>query len=296
MKLEVIGLKSYMYNIIYTILLFNILIIVFKMFEKYKVDNLQGLIFNYITAGSCSLFFLEQDFSLEQIINSAWIYHAIIIGALFIVVFNFYAFGIQKVGIAITTVANKMSLIIPVSIAILLYGDTLTYLKGIAFFLALAGIYLSSTKGGKISFNKKYLWLIILVFVGQGISDSIFNDFAQKFPDEGGYLFFMVLFFVASVSGIIIHTGTSLKTKIPFQFKSIFWGFVFGVPNFFSLLFFLRALGDLNLNSSIVFPLVSMGVVVSSSLIGMLLFKEKLSRTNWIGVLLSICAIYIFSY
>ena len=129
MKLEVIDLKSYMYNIIYTILLFNILIIVFKMFEKYKVDNLQGLIFNYITAGSCAYFFLEQDFSLEEIINSAWLYHAIIIGTLFIVVFNFYAYGIQKVGIAITTVANKMSLIIPVSIAILLYGDTFKKLK-----------------------------------------------------------------------------------------------------------------------------------------------------------------------
>jgi len=296
MKLEVIDLKSYMYNIIYTILLFNILIIVFKMFEKYKVDNLQGLIFNYITAGSCAYFFLEQDFSLKEIINSAWLYHAIIIGTLFIVVFNFYAYGIQKVGIAITTVANKVSLIIPVSIAILLYGDTFTYLKGIAFFLALVGIYLSSTKAGKLSFNKKYLWLIILVFFGQGISDSVFNDFAQKFSDEGGYLFFMVLFFVASVSGIIIHTGKSLKTKIPIQFKSIFWGFVFGVPNFFSLLFFLRALGDPNLNSSIVFPLVSMGVVVSSSLIGMVLFKEKLSKSNWIGILLSICAIYIFSF
>ncbi|MBC8265612.1 MAG: EamA family transporter [Flavobacteriales bacterium] len=285
-----------MYNIIYTILLFNILIIVFKMFEKYKVDNLQGLIFNYITAGTCAYFFLEQDFSLEYILNSDWLYHAIIIGTLFIIVFNFYAFGTQKVGIAITTVANKMSLIIPVCAAILLYEDTFTLLKGIAFFLALSGIYLSSTKGGKLSFDKKYLWLIILVFVGQGVSDSIFNDFAQKFPEEGGYLFFMVLFFMASLSGIIIHGVKSIKTRNPLQLKSVFWGVIFGIPNFFSLLFFLRALGDENLNSSIVFPLVSIGVVVSSSLIGMFLFREKLSKTNWIGIILSVCAIYIFSY
>ena len=266
------------------------------MFEKYKVDNLQGLIFNYITAGTCAYFFLEQDFSLEYILNSDWLYHAIIIGTLFIIVFNFYAFGTQKVGIAITTVANKMSLIIPVCAAILLYEDTFTLLKGIAFFLALSGIYLSSTKGGKLSFDKKYLWLIILVFVGQGVSDSIFNDFAQKFPEEGGYLFFMVLFFMASLSGIIIHGVKSIKTRNPLQLKSVFWGVIFGIPNFFSLLFFLRALGDENLNSSIVFPLVSIGVVVSSSLIGMFLFREKLSKTNWIGIILSVCAIYIFSY
>ncbi len=284
-----------MLNILYTVLLFNVLIIVFKMFGKYNVDNLQALIINYITAGVCSYLFLEQEISLDIVLNSDWIYHAIIIGTLFIIVFNFYAYGIQKVGIAVTTVANKMSLIIPVCAALILYPEENIFdtLKGIAFFLALAGIYLSSTKGGKLSFEKKYLWLIILVFVGQGISDSIFNDFAQQFPNEGGFLFFMVLFFMATVSGILILTGKSFKKRKPLQLKSMFWGIIFGIPNFFSLVFFLKALG--NMESSIVFPLVSMGVVVSSSLIGLFLFKEKLNKSNWIGILLSLCAIYIFS-
>jgi drug/metabolite transporter (DMT)-like permease len=285
-----------MYNIIYTILLFNVLIIVFKMFEKYKVDNLQALIVNYITAGFCSYLFLETDFSLNYILKSDWLYHSMYIGALFIIIFNFYAFGIQKAGVAVTTVANRMSLIIPVCAALILYPEenTFTLIKGIAFFLALTGIYLSSTKAGKLSFDKKYLWLIILVFVGQGISDSIFNDFVQKFPNEGNYLFFMVLFFMASISGILILSGRSIRTRSPLQLKSIFWGVIFGIPNFFSLIFLLKALGSIS--SSIVFPLVGMGVVISSSLIGLLLFQEKLTRSNWIGILLSICAIYIFSY
>jgi len=288
-----------MINIIYTILLFNVLIIVFKMFEKYKVNTLQALIVNYLTAAGCSYFFLEQDFSLNHVLNSEWLYHAMIIGTLFIIVFNFYAFGTQKVGIAVTTVANKMSLIIPVCAALILYpNEEFTSLKGIAFILALVGIYLSSTKAGKLSFDKKYLWLIILVFVGQGISDAIFNDFAQSFKEvlkKESYLFFMILFIIASISGILILSGKSFKGRKPLKLKSIFWGVIFGIPNFFSLLFFLRALSDSNLNSSIVFPLVSMGVIVSSSFIGMLIFKEKLSRNNWIGILLSICAIYIFS-
>ena len=269
------------------------------MFEKYKVDNLQALIVNYLTAAGCSYFFLEQDFSLNHVLNSEWLYHAMIIGTLFIVVFNFYAFGTQKVGIAVTTVANKMSLIIPVCAALILYpNEEFTSLKGIAFILALVGIYLSSTKAGKLSFDKKYLWLIILVFVGQGISDAIFNDFAQSFKEvleKESYLFFMTLFIIASISGILILLGKSIKGRKSLKLKSVFWGIIFGIPNFFSLLFFLRALSDPNLNSSIVFPLVSMGVIVSSSFIGMLIFKEKLSRNNWIGILLSICAIYIFS-
>jgi len=286
-----------MINIIYTILLFNILIIVFKMFERYKVDNLQGLIVNYLTAAGCSYFFLEQDFSLNHVLNSEWIYHAMIIGTLFIIVFNFYAFGTQKIGISITTLANKISLIIPVCAALILYPEkeSFTTLKGIAFFLALVGIYLSTTKSGRLTFNNKYIWIIILVFIGQGVSDAIFNDFAQKFPNEGGYLFFMTLFFFASISGILILSGKSIISNNTLQLKSLFWGIIFGIPNFFSLVFFLKALNDPELSSSIVFPLVSMGVIVSSSIIGMILFKEKLSKNNWIGILISICAIYIFS-
>lgn len=286
-----------MINIIYTILLFNILIIGFKMFQKYKVDNLQALIANYLTGAVCSYLFLETTFSLDYILQVSWLYHAIIIGTLFFIVFNLYSFGIQKVGISITTVANKMSLIIPVGAALLLYpkSNTFDLLKGIAFLLAIIGIYLSSTTGGKLNFNKKYLWLIVLVFIGQGISDAIFNDFAQKFPDEGSYLFFMVLFFFASITGILILLGQSITSKKPLQLKNLFWGVIFGVPNFFSLVFFLKALEDPNISSAEVFPLVSMGVVVSSSVIGLLIFKEKLTQNNWIGILVSICAIYLFS-
>jgi len=285
-----------MIEIFYTIVLFNILIIIFKMFEKYNINILQALIFNYMTAGICSYFFLESDFSLEYIFSSDWLFHAIFIGTLFIIVFVFYGLGTQKVGISITTVANKMSLIIPVFAAIILYEDVFTYLKALAFFLALVGIYLSSTRAGKLGFDRKYLWLIILIFLGQGISDAIFNDFAQNFPDEKGYLFFMTLFAVASVSGLLIYILESInqQTKNPFQLRSVFWGIIFGIPNFFSLVFFLKALADPSLNSSVVFTLVSIGVVVSSSLLGVFLFNEKINKTNWVGILLCVCAIYIF--
>ena len=285
-----------MIEIFYTIVLFNILIILFKMFEKYNINILQALIFNYMTAGICSYFFLESDFSLEYIFSSGWLFHAMVIGILFIIVFVFYGFGTQKVGISITTIANKMSLIIPVFAAIILYEDAFTYLKALAFFLALVGIYLSSTRAGKLVFDKKYLWLIVLIFLGQGISDAIFNDFAQNFPDEKGYLFFMTLFASAAVSGVLIYILESIKTptKNSFQLRSIFWGIIFGVPNFFSLVFFLKALADPSLDSSVVFTLVSIGVVISSSLLGVFLFNEKINKTNWIGIFLCVCAIYIF--
>tara|TARA_B100002052_G_scaffold63093_1_gene56312 strand:+ start:33742 stop:34557 length:816 start_codon:yes stop_codon:yes gene_type:complete len=270
------------------------------MFEKYKVNNLQALIVNYLTAATFSYFFLESSFTIDYIISSNWIFHAIIIGTLFIIVFNLYSLGIQKVGISVTTVANKMSLIIPVCVALLVYPDeSLSKYKGIAFVLAIIGIYLSSTKSGKLNFNKKYLWLIFLVFFGQGVSDAFFNDFAQSFSitlEKESFMFFMTLFFMASISGLIIYLTSSFKTKKKLEIKSVYWGIFFGIPNFFSLVFFLRALKDPNISSSEVFPLVSMGVIIISSLIGLFIFNEKITKNNWIGILISICAIFLFSY
>jgi len=270
------------------------------MFEKYKVNNLQALIVNYLTAATFSYFSLESSFTIDYIISSNWIFHAIIIGTLFIIVFNLYSLGIQKVGISVTTVANKMSLIIPVCVALLVYPDeSLSKYKGIAFALAIIGIYLSSTKSGKLNFNKKYLWLIFLVFFGQGVSDAFFNDFAQSFSivlEKESFMFFMTLFFMASISGLIIYLTSSFKTKKNLEIKSVYWGIIFGIPNFFSLVFFLRALKDPNISSSEVFPLVSMGVIIISSLIGLFIFNEKITKNNWIGILISICAIFLFSY
>lgn len=285
-----------MIYVVYTVLFFNLLIIIFKLFEKYKVDNLQALIVNYFTAAACGYFLLKDDYSISYVFSSTWVYYSIFIGFIFIVVFNFYAYGTQKVGIAVTTVANKMSLIIPVCAALILYpNDKITLLKGLGFILALIGIYLSSTNNGKLKFNKKYLWLIILVFVGQGISDSLFMHSSLLLKPGEDMKFFITLFLMAGLSGIVILLVKSFYSSVKIHAKNVIWGIIFGIPNFFSLYFFLEALSSDTINKSVIFPLTSIGVVVSSAIIGIVFYKELLSRYNWIGIMFALAAIGVFS-
>jgi drug/metabolite transporter (DMT)-like permease len=288
-----------MIDILITIALFNVLIILFKLFGKYKVDNLQALIANYITAGILGFCFYQGDFSLSAIINANWLYHAIIIGVLFIVIFNFYAIGTQKVGIAIATVANKMSLVFPVAAALLLYPeDKISAYKVIGFILALVGIYLTSTKGGKLSFDRKYLWIIIVIFVGQGIADTVFSD-CTKLPGAARQteLIFVVLFFFASLVGLLMLGGKKLgNTKVKLEAKNILWGIALGIPNYGTLYFMFKALNSSGLDTSEVYPVISMGAVLSSAMIGMFLFKEKLTKGNWIGILCALLGIAIITF
>ena len=118
-----------MINIIYTVLLFNILIIFFKLFQRFHVNTLQALIINYLTSAICSFIYLGSNLDLNYIIKLEWISYPIIIGFLFMIAFYLYSYGIQKVGISISTVASKISVIIPVSIALIIYpGEILTCL------------------------------------------------------------------------------------------------------------------------------------------------------------------------
>jgi drug/metabolite transporter (DMT)-like permease len=286
-----------MIDIVLTIVAFNILIIFFKLFPKYEINNLQALIVNYFVAGSLSLYFSEQNFSLDYILSSSWIYHAIVIGVLFIVTFNLYATGTQKVGIAITTIANKLSLLIPVGVALILYpNEQISYLKIIGFILAIVGIYLSSTQQKKLAFDKKYIWLIVLVFIGQGIADAIFNNAQKTVVDEADKgLFFMCLLFIAGFSGIIILLGQSIKEKPQLKYKNIFAGILFGLPNYITIILFFGALENSGLAATQVYPIISMGVIIISAFVGLILFKERLSLRNWIGLGFAILSIFIIT-
>ena len=282
-----------------SIFLFNILVILFKLFEKYNINNLQALLVNYIVSTLLAFYFIEDTINIKNIIESEWIYHSIFIGILFISIFNIYAFCVQKVGITVTSVINKMSFIIPVIASIILYKDesfSLSILIGIV--LALIGIYFSSTNNSSFKFNNKYIWLIAIIFFGQGLVDIILNDSKFHINENETMLFFLMLFISASITGLIILSFQYKFRKVSIKLKNLIWGIIFGIPNFYSILYFLKALQSSEFinKSSLILPLNSVGVVVSTTLVGVIIYKEILTRRNVVGILISILSILVIYY
>lgn len=286
-----------MIDIILTILTFTSMLILFKLFERFKVDNLQAIVVNYITAGICGVFIMGNKFDFEDLFISDYSPYAFIVGLLFIFTFNLIAFGTQKIGIAITTVANKMSMIIPVVAGIYFFNEQLNIVKIIGIVIALIAIYFTSTTGGKLSFNKKYLWLILVILIGQGIADTTFN-IARATTSAHNNIgsFFSAIFFCSSILGFVFLLLEIVRGKTNFHLKSLLWGIVLGIPNFATLFFFFRSLQHSGLESSQVFPIINMGVIILSSIMGIILFKEKLQRENWTGVLLAVVAIALITF
>ena len=205
-----------------SIILFNVLVVFFKLFEKYNIDNLQALISNYFISALLSLLLLSENDNIQSSIESEWFIHAIILGTLFISIFNIYALGIQKIGIATSSVINKMSFVVPVVFSIIFYENevfSLSILFGVL--LALLGIYLSSTNNSSFNFDKKYLWIILIIFFGQGIVDIILNDSKFYIPKDENILFFLILFISATTAGILILFAKKQISDI--KIKNLLW-------------------------------------------------------------------------
>ena len=276
------------------------MLMLFKYFGKYQVNNLQAIIINYFTAGSLAVVITNTNglpINFQHIVLSNYIVPSLIIGLLFIITFNLLAYGTQKIGIAISTVANKMSMIIPVIIGIYLFKEAIGVFKLIGIFLAISAIYMTSTKSGKLSFDKKFMPIILLIFLGQGIADGTLS-WTQKFTlsTENTSLFFASTFFSAGTFGCLFLVYDLMAKKIQFQAKNILWGITLGVPNYLTLHFFIRSLQSPILESSQVFPVVNMGIIILSAISGIILFKEKLTPLNWSGIAIAIIAISFISF
>ncbi|MGY8910183.1 MAG: EamA/RhaT family transporter, partial [Flavobacteriales bacterium] len=66
-----------------------------------------------------------------------------------------------------------------------------------------------------------------------------------------------------------------------------------GIPNYFSIVFLIKALQTEGFESSTLFTINNVGTVILSTLVGILIFKEQFSIKNKIGVTLAIVGIVI---
>lgn len=286
-----------MIEIIITISTFSSMVIMFKYFEKINVNNLQAISANYFTAGILSIIFLPNSFEFDKINYSnttIFFVLAFIVGLLFVLTFNLYAHGAQKIGVAPSTIANKMSMIIPIIIGIILLNEEVTFNKILGISFAFVAIFLSSIGERKYSLNKNHLIIIVLLFIGQGLADGILN-WAQEFILNGSNmnLFFAVTFLAAGFFGLLFLFFKLSSQKVKIEPKSIIWGIVLGIPNYLTLLYFVKSLKSELFSSSEIFPIINIGVIIFCTILSIILFRERVSIYNWLGVILGVFSIVI---
>jgi len=278
--------------LIFSILSSAAIYVIFKYIDRLKIATFDVIIINYITAAILGYFLSDTQADIFPIHQNQWFPYAVLIGILFILMFVVIAKSSQIVGIAITSVSNKMSMIIPITFSIIIDPlDQLTNLKAIGIILAIIAVFLSVYRKRKIEFDPRNIYLPLILFLGMGIVDSIVKYAQQYYVNDNVLpLFTVILFIMAAISGLI----TKLLRKTPFKAlinpRILIWGALLGISNYGSIYFVIRALNykdtiGNNIGGSVVFGINNLGVIALSVLIGLLFFKEKILKINWIELL-----------
>lgn len=269
--------------------------LVFKWFSVFKVNKIQAILVNYLVCFSIG-FVLSGDFNLLKIIGSDWFKYCIILGSLFVAIFLSMAMTTEKYGVSVNAVSAKMSVIIPVLFAYVYNSERLTIQFVVGILLSLLSIYLI-TKKKQINIPKKYIYLPIIVFLGSGTIDTSLKLLELNYSNDISintisYSIFLGAFLVGT-------TFYSIKNQFNFSnwsSRNIISGIILGIPNYFSIYFLLTAIKSFSLKSAFVFGINNIGIVLLSTLLSVIIFKEKLTLINKFGVLISVLSIILIAY
>ncbi|WP_198913835.1 EamA family transporter [Tenacibaculum finnmarkense] len=279
------------------------------MFATFKINTAQAIVVNYLIAFLFGFYNSETSTTLLQIPQQSWFIGAFILGILFIAIFNVMGITAQKNGLAVASVAGKMSVAIPIVFGVFLYDESIGLIKIIGVLLALTSVYLASAKSDTASVNLKDLKYPILLFLGSGCIDTLLKYMEISYVSKSAIpMFLATIFGGAFIFGCFFMALQVLKASILDKkiksiqrkqeegkqiIKNIIGGIVLGIPNYYSMAFLIKALKTEGLESSTLFTINNVSVVILTTIFALLFFKEKLVKKNWIGIGLAVISILV---
>lgn len=281
-----------------SVLVSSSLFVIFKLFNKYQVNTFNAIVINYLVASMTGLLLYTPSWTIEQVTGSGWFPGTVFLGFMFIFIFMIMARTAQEIGLSVASVAGKMSLVIPVIFGIAVYGESLNLMKLAGIVMALAAVYLVSLKTNAPNrLNRNKWFLPAILFAGSGIIDTTLKYLESKYVTQEEFpLYSSSIFAIAALVGGGVLMYRLALGKLSFRPKDILGGIFLGVPNYFSIYFILKALGQEAMESSVVFSVNNVAIVLLTTIFGILLFREKLQPKNWTGVALAIISIVLITF
>lgn len=272
--------------------------VIFKVFPKFTIDVKRAIIVNYFT---CVLTAWAVDFSefnahLPVVVD--FFQWTLPMGILFFAVFLVIGKTVASYGVLVATTSQKLSLILPVLVAILFFNEALTFYKLPGLVAALGAVIYINAEGRPQLPNWKTLTALsfpMLTWLGSSAVDlSLFLSEKYQAAEGHNLIFTASLFFFAGLSGLIYVGWQDLKTGSSWKRKDVIAGVLLGIPNFFSIYLIVVLLSD-GWQGSILFPILNVSIILITTLVGLAVFKENFSFNRKTGIVLAILAILLLS-
>jgi uncharacterized membrane protein len=199
---------------------------------------------------------------------------------------------IGRRGASIAVSASQLSVLIPVSLSVVMFGERLSTTQLIGVAIALISLPLLAAKIGgglKGGLDRETLLLLVTQLFVQG-----FAQFSSKVLVATGLgAERSAFFFAVFVSAALVTIPVALRHRGEIGRKDLAYGSVVGVCNIGGNLSILLALAVLP--GAIVFPLVNSGGLLLVTILAWLIFRERVSRVNAFGIALTLTAVLLIN-
>lgn len=286
-----------MIPLIVSILCSSLIFVIFKLFPKYGINTFQAIVFNYFTAFTCGILLFGKDWNPKALESGNWPYFVVLSAVLFISLFIVMGISSQKNGVALTSIAGKMSMGLSMLFMIGLYSEPLSFLKISGILLAFLGVFLVSFAKSNDGKSSNSIWLLIVLFVGSAILDVVLN-YVQKFEFQHipASLFSAFGFGLAGAIGFTILVIQLLRKSTKFELKNILAGIILGIPNYFSIYLLILSYKSTGWTDSTVLAIMNVSTVLISAVIGFIAFRENVTVRKIIGLLAAVSAIILLYF
>jgi hypothetical protein len=266
--------------------------VLLKLAKRYQINITQAITWNYLFAIGLSFFFFKPEVKAITLTQVSPIF--VVLGVLLPVIFIVQGLAVKQAGLARTDIAQRLSLFISLLAAYFLFSDTFSNLKYLGFAFGFIAIIFTLYRKGENKSSKDSWLYLLLVFIGFGVIDVLFKMVSKiKYLPYTTSLF--IIFCIAFLLSLIYILYLALTKQTKLQLINFICGCILGFFNFGNILFYLKAHKAMADNPSTVFAAMNMGVIILGSLIGILVFKEKLNRLNYLGLLFALIAISLIT-
>ncbi len=275
------------------------LYLLFKWFAIKGVHVFEAILINYLVAFSFGICMVENPtYAFEQAFTfPTWTWGALLLGISFISIFNVTGKSAQLVGVSNTTIAGKMSLVLVVLLFSLTNPEEkLEWHHWLAIALAILGIVFSSIKSDGVKMKGNLLLYPAIIFLGSTLIDFMIPKLSETANTHSEISLYACLpFLTAGLTGglYVLYQKTNGATQFRFTQKEWIYGTLLGVINYGSIFFLVKTVDSGWMMKSKIVCLNNLGVVMVSTFVAILLFKERLSKINWVGLGLSIVALLV---
>jgi len=231
--------------------------------EERNFSRLVVIVSNYVTATILALGGGSRGYSdLPMDV----LFVGIGLGVLFLAGFLVFSRAMRREGMAAAVTMGRISLIIPVAAAVVLFRESPGVLDVVALILVLTVLWV--WEGGQ----RRVAPVLLLLFVLFGGISATMKWFATVHPAFPESRFLALVFGAALVCGGLVVAWKKRRVSG----AAVGVGLILGIPNYYSSFFLVRALE--RMPAFVVFPVVDTGVIVLSAIAGALVFRERPDR------------------